>query len=202
MVEFVILRGLVVDLEFGTPVRAQVRIGEVSTHTDPGSGRFFMEVHCGVGSVQLQVRSPGFKDLTVERTWDSEDVGVIELLAMESTVLKIRNASGFPEAGIRTVWTTTKPIPEWVGRYSWLVGIVTESDLLSTIVEGRAQMSTALAEVMFRRVDTIHQNASARTLLAQLEGGTVGMVVDDEGCLTGILTKTDLMEHLTASAGA
>jgi cystathionine beta-synthase len=83
-----------------------------------------------------------------------------------------------------------------------LVGIVTESDLLGSIVEGRAQMTTALAEVMFRRVDTIHQSASARNLLVQLENGTVGMVVDDEGLLTGILTKMDLMDHLTASAGA
>ncbi|MCA9000670.1 MAG: cystathionine beta-synthase [Planctomycetes bacterium] len=82
-----------------------------------------------------------------------------------------------------------------------LVGIVTESDLLAAIVEGRAQMTTALAEVMFRRVDTIHQNASARILLDQLEGGTVGMVVDDQGCLTGILTKMDLMDHLTTVAG-
>ena len=83
-----------------------------------------------------------------------------------------------------------------------LVGIVTESDLLGAIVEGRAQMTTAIAEVMFRRVETIHQNAPARSLLDVLEGGSVGLVVDDRGNLAGILTKMDLVDHLANSVPA
>ncbi|MHC4378987.1 MAG: CBS domain-containing protein, partial [Planctomycetota bacterium] len=36
-----------------------------------------------------------------------------------------------------------------------LVGIVTESDLLGRLVEGRATLSSAVAEVMFRTVATV-----------------------------------------------
>ncbi|MCP5020999.1 MAG: cystathionine beta-synthase [bacterium] len=141
------------------------------------------------------MRDNGF----VDKQWEDDTCADILRRMPDREIITAAGGDTVADSVLRMKEAGISQLP--VVDNSQLVGIVTESDLLSTIVEGRAQMSTALAEVMFRRVDTIHQNASARTLLAQLESGTVGMVIDDEGCLTGILTKMDLMDHLTASAG-
>ncbi len=79
-----------------------------------------------------------------------------------------------------------------------LVGIVTESDLLSKLVEG-AQISSAVAEVMFRNVQTVHVNEDARVLTGLFAQDLVALVVDDQKRLLGILTKMDLVDHLTGS---
>ena len=80
-----------------------------------------------------------------------------------------------------------------------LVGIVTESDLLSKMVEGRATLSSAVAEVMFRNVETVHLSDDARTLTGLFARDLVALIVDDDTHLVGILTKMDLVEHLTGS---
>ncbi len=82
-----------------------------------------------------------------------------------------------------------------------LVGIVTESDLLSKLVEGNASLATSVAEVMFRKVVTVHVNDDASVLTKLFATGNVGLVVDDRKHLLGILTKMDLVERLTGSAG-
>jgi cystathionine beta-synthase len=81
-----------------------------------------------------------------------------------------------------------------------LVGIVTESDLLGKLVDGRASLSSAVAEVMFRNVTTVHVDEDSSTLLEFFTQGLVGLVVDDQGELAGIVTKMDLVDHLTGSA--
>ena len=83
-----------------------------------------------------------------------------------------------------------------------LVGIVTESDLLGKIVEGQASLSSAVAEVMFRSIDTVHVGQDAGALLDIYSKDEVGLIVDDEGHLLGIITKMDLVDHLTHGAGA
>ena len=83
-----------------------------------------------------------------------------------------------------------------------LVGIITESDLLARLVEGNATLASAVAEVMFRRVDTIHVDADAGGLLETFGQGLIGVVVGDGETVVGILTKMDLVESLTTSAGA
>jgi cystathionine beta-synthase len=84
-----------------------------------------------------------------------------------------------------------------------LVGIVTESDLLGKLVDGRASLASAVAEVMFRNVVTIHADEDASGLLELFAKGLVGLVVDDDSHLAGIVSKMDLVDHLTASeAGA
>ena len=80
-----------------------------------------------------------------------------------------------------------------------VVGIVTESDLLGRIVDGRASLDGSVAEVMFRKVHTVHQNDSAKVLLDLFTEGSVGVVVDDGDGLVGILTKMDLVDHLTSA---
>ena len=81
-----------------------------------------------------------------------------------------------------------------------VVGIVTESDLLSRMVEGHTDLATSIAEVMFRNVHTVNMREDASRLPELFAGGNVGLVVDDAMHLQGILTKMDLVEHLTGGA--
>ncbi len=79
-----------------------------------------------------------------------------------------------------------------------LVGIVTESDLLAKLVDGRASLASAVAEVMFRNVITVRSSDDASRLLAIFGEGLVGLVVDDAGKLLGIISKMDLVDVLTS----
>jgi cystathionine beta-synthase len=82
-----------------------------------------------------------------------------------------------------------------------LVGIVTESDLLGKLVEGRASLASSVAEVMFRRVQTVNEREDAGVLTKVFADGLVGLVVDDEQHLRGIVTKMDLVDFLTHPQG-
>jgi cystathionine beta-synthase len=79
-----------------------------------------------------------------------------------------------------------------------LVGIVTESDLLAKLVDGRASLASAVAEVMFRNVHTIRAREDASKLLEIFSEGLVGLVVDEKEKLVGIVTKMDLVDVLTS----
>ncbi len=78
-----------------------------------------------------------------------------------------------------------------------LAGILTESDVLHHMVEGHANGNTSVVEVMERRVSTIGLFANAAQLPEIFERGEVALVVDDQQQVKGILTKLDLIEHLT-----
>jgi cystathionine beta-synthase len=82
-----------------------------------------------------------------------------------------------------------------------VVGIVTESDLLGRLVEKRATLTSAVAEVMFRNVATVHVHDDAGRLTRLFAEGLVGLVIDDAKALQGIITKMDLVEHLSGGAG-
>ncbi len=79
-----------------------------------------------------------------------------------------------------------------------LVGIVTESDVLAKLVDGRASLSSAVAEVMFRNVTTVKANDDAGKLLEIFGKGMVALVLDDKSALLGVITKMDLVDMLTA----
>jgi cystathionine beta-synthase len=79
-----------------------------------------------------------------------------------------------------------------------LVGIITESDLLAKLVDGRATLASAVAEVMFRNVVTVQSGDDASQLTKTFAQGMVALVVDDLGRLLGIITKMDLVELLTS----
>jgi cystathionine beta-synthase len=81
-----------------------------------------------------------------------------------------------------------------------LVGILTESDVLGKLVDGRASLSAAVAEVMFRKVTTVQASDEASKLVGVFAGGMAGLVVDDAGKLVGIITKMDLVDRLTSKA--
>ena len=59
-----------------------------------------------------------------------------------------------------------------------VVGIVTESDLLEKLVDGRASLRSAVAEVMFRRVTTVRTSDDAVGLLELFAKGMVGLVLE------------------------
>ena len=63
-----------------------------------------------------------------------------------------------------------------------LLGIVTESDLLGKLVDGRATQESAVAEVMFRNVTTVH-------------------VDEDAGVLTDLFGVTDVFPFIKDQTG-
>src|SRR6185436_12841510 len=77
-----------------------------------------------------------------------------------------------------------------------LVGIITESDLLGKLVDGRASLASTVAEVMFRNVKTVSEGDDARVLTKLFADGLVALVVDDEDRVRGIITKMDLVDYL------
>lgn len=79
-----------------------------------------------------------------------------------------------------------------------LVGILTESDVLGKLVDGRATLSSAVAEVMFRKVTTVKESDEASKLVETFSKGMAGLVIDESGKLQGLITKMDLVDHLTA----
>jgi cystathionine beta-synthase len=80
-----------------------------------------------------------------------------------------------------------------------LVGIVTEADLLSKLVDGHASPTSAVAEVMFRNVHTVSVNDDAGVLTDLFARNLVALVTDESGRLLGLVSKMDLVEHLTRS---
>ena len=82
-----------------------------------------------------------------------------------------------------------------------LVGIVTESDLLGKLVGGNASLTSAVAEVMFRNVNTVRTDSDASDLLPIFGRGEIGVVVDEGGKLVSVITKIDLVEQLTGTPG-
>ncbi len=77
-----------------------------------------------------------------------------------------------------------------------LSGIITETDVLRFLVEGRG-IDTPLAEVMERRVSTMHLHESAEALPRLFERGEVAIIVDDERRVSAVLTKMDLIEFMS-----
>jgi cystathionine beta-synthase len=78
-----------------------------------------------------------------------------------------------------------------------LVGIVTESDLLGKLVEGRASLSSAVAEVMFRNVQTVGMSADAGSLRELFANDLAAIVLNAKGGVQGLITKMDLVDFLT-----
>jgi predicted transcriptional regulator len=72
---------------------------------------------------------------------------------------------------------------------------------LAKLVDGRAALSSAVAEVMFRNVKTLVASEDAGKLLEVFAAGMVGIVVDESERLLGIVTKMDLVDLLTARKG-
>ncbi|MEW6074177.1 MAG: cystathionine beta-synthase [Planctomycetota bacterium] len=131
------------------------------------------------------------------RRWESDTVGSLLRALPARDLVTTTSAASVAEAvrAMKQHGVSQLPVLD-EGR---LVGIVTETDLLSKLVEGNASLSSAVAEVMFRNVRTIHAREDVQVLTALFAEGLVGLVVDDAQHLLGIVTKMDLVDHLTST---
>ena len=135
-----------------------------------------------------------------ESSWETQSVGDLLRRMPKRDVITAMSADTVADSVMRMKEFGVSQLP--VLEDEKLVGIITESDLLARLVEGHATLASAVAEVMFRRVNTIHHDEDAGKLLGTFGRGEVGVVIDDGGSVLGIVTKMDLVDTLTSSAGA
>ena len=144
----------------------------------------------------LWMRENGF----TEQSWEQETVAELVRSLPPRRVLTADSADTVADSVMVMKEKGVSQLPVLDGER--LVGIITESDLLGRLVEGHASLSSTVAEVMFRNVVTVNQADDAGTLTQLFAQGLVGLVVDDEHRLQGIVTKMDLVDHLTGSVEA
>ena len=130
----------------------------------------FLEEDWAVGTIEELLRAMPSRDVVT--------IDVAEPLSQAITLFKQHGYSQLP-----------------VTDDGKLAGILTESDALRVIVEGNADIS--IAEAMVRQVSTVAPHASASELPRIFERGEVALVVNRERAVVGIVTKLDLIEHLT-----
>jgi cystathionine beta-synthase len=141
------------------------------------------------------MRANGFAD----RSWEAASVAELlrtlprrELVTAEhghtvSEAVKLMKSQGISQL----------PVVE-DGR---LVGILTESDVLGKLVDGRATLASKVAEVMFRNVRTVEESDDVGLLSKIFNEGLVAVVIGEDRALKGIVTKLDLVDFLTRSTG-
>ncbi|MCA9599967.1 MAG: cystathionine beta-synthase [Myxococcales bacterium] len=139
------------------------------------------------------MRQHGF----TESDWEIGSIGDIvrtlppkEVICIEDDRTLEDAVAAFKEHGISQMPCTSG------GRLS---GILTETDLLGLLVRN-TKRTTALAEVMVRRVSTVAPHDGAGLLPAIFERGEVAIVVDDERHVQALLTKMDLIDYLSNRA--
>src|SRR5262245_7950848 len=136
----------------------------------------FLEEDWAIGTIAELLRAMPRREV--------ETVAVADPLSKAVTLFKERGFSQLP-----------------VTDRGKLAGILTESDALRVLVEGAASGKTSIAEVMVRKVSTIAPHAPSSELPRIFERGEVALVVDETRTVLGIVTKLDLIEHLTRKPG-
>ena len=131
----------------------------------------FLDDHGGLGTIAEMIRAlPQKEVITIE---DDKTLGY---------AVRVFKAHGISQMPCVTN-----------GRLS---GIVTETDVLHFLVEGR-DIDTSLAEVMARRVSTVRPHDDAEILPQLFERGEVAIVVDEDRRVQAVLTKLDLIEFMS-----
>ncbi|MFN7144549.1 MAG: cystathionine beta-synthase [Myxococcota bacterium] len=140
------------------------------------------------------MRQHGFTD----RGWETASVGELLRTLPRRELLTAHSGQTVAEAVklMKAKGVSQLPVVD-EGR---LDGILTESDVLGKLVDGRATLDSKVAEVMFRNVQTVEENDDVAVLSKLFADGLVGVVVDDKKALKGIVTKLDLVDFLTKSA--
>jgi cystathionine beta-synthase len=141
------------------------------------------------------MRENGF----LESRWESETLGTLLRSLPKRELIVARSADTVADAVMTMKEKDVGQLP--IVDEGRLVGILTESDVLSQLVQRQVDLSSTVAEVMFRDVETVHVNDDARVLTDLFARELVGLVVDDDHRLAGILTKMDLVDYLTGKAG-
>jgi cystathionine beta-synthase len=129
-----------------------------------------------------------------ERGWEAQTVSDILLRLPRRELILAKSSETIGKSVMRMKEFGISQLP--VVDEGRLVGIVTESDLLSRLVEGHATLASAVAEVMFRNVETVSAADDAQMLTQLFARGNVGIVVDDDQRPLGIITKMDLVDQL------
>jgi cystathionine beta-synthase len=137
------------------------------------------------------MRANGF----TESRWETASIAEVlrSLPARELRTAPAEAAVGAVVRQMKAAGISQLPVVEG-GK---LVGILTESDVLARIVEGRATLESRVAEVMVRKVHTVHAADDAGSLPAVFASGYAAVVVDDAHAVVGILTHMDLVDFLT-----
>lgn len=134
-----------------------------------------------------------------ETRWETETLGAVLRSMPPRKLLTATGGDTLADAVMTMKENGISQLPV-LGENQRVIGILTESDVLAKMVAGTAALSSAVAEVMIRNVETVHESDDARCLTRLFADGLVGLVVDDERHLKGILTKLDLVEHLTTAS--
>ncbi|MDJ0521693.1 MAG: cystathionine beta-synthase [Planctomycetota bacterium] len=137
------------------------------------------------------MRENGF----TESLWETNTLGEVlrSLPPRELITVKSGDSVGGTIATLKDQGISQVPVVD-EGN---LVGIVTESDLLRALIDGHATRESAVAEVMFRNVQTVHVDEDAGVLTKLFAKDFVAIVVDDAGAVLGLLSPMDLVDHLT-----
>ncbi len=185
--------GLLVGGSTGSAVWAAV---ELAKRVGPGK-RIVTLAADGVRNYMTKFLDDGWmrQNGFTERSWESASVAELlrslprrELISAEAGLTVAEAVRTMKAHGISQL-----PVLE-EGR---LIGILTESDVLGKLVDGRANLNSHVAEVMFRNVRTVQDSDDAATLTRVFADGMAAVVVDDNRMVIGLLTKLDLVDFLT-----
>ncbi len=185
--------GLLVGGSTGSAVWAAV---EVAKRVGPGK-RIVTLAADGVRNYMTKFLDDGWmrQNGFTERSWESASVAELlrylprrELISADAGLTVAEAVRTMKAHGISQL-----PVLE-EGR---LIGILTESDVLGKLVDGRANLNSHVAEVMFRNVRTVQDSDDAATLTRVFADGMAAVVVDDNRIVIGLLTKLDLVDYLT-----
>ena len=139
------------------------------------------------------MRENGF----VESRWETETLGDLLRAQSRRALVAVTSADSVGTTVERMKEHGVSQVP--VVDDGRLVGIVTESDLLSKLAGGGATTASAAAEVMFRNVRTVHVRDDAGVLRELFKSHYAAVVLDDDERVAGVLTEIDLVEYLTRS---
>lgn len=81
-----------------------------------------------------------------------------------------------------------------------VVGIIDESDLLAAVCSSAERFNDPVAEVMQVDLKMLRPDASLEAVRELLDQGMVALVTDDEEQFLGLITRTDLLNHLRQQA--
>ncbi len=130
-----------------------------------------------------------------ETTWESLSVGDIVSRLPPKALVTAQGGDTVGQVVARMKERGISQVPVLEGER--LAGIVTESDVLTRLVEGHATAHTKVAEVMVRNVTTIGTDAPAGHLTELFAQDLAGLVVDRHKRLLTIVTKMDMVEALS-----
>ena len=77
-----------------------------------------------------------------------------------------------------------------------IVGIIDESDILMAVTREKSAFDKPVSAFMTTRLETIRPEASIESLIPIFRADRVAIVVGEDGCFHGLITRIDLINHL------